>query len=274
MRVVSICPSNTELLFFLGIREEVAGLDNHSDWPEEWRHLPRVGPDLQINIEKVKQLSPDLVIASLSVPGMERNIEVLKRENLPTLVLNPKTFADIADDFRTLGEALGKKTEGETAAERFLAEIDRIRRHVPQGKRPTRLYWEWWPKPVFTPGKKNWLTEVSRLAGGVNVFEDEDAESVQTDWAGVKNRRPDLALIVWTGIDIRRIKKELITTRPDWQGETFAHPENVHILPEGWYCRPSPRLLTGIKHLAHLLHPERFAPPPPDDPYADTFLNP
>ena len=59
-RIVSLCPSNTEILFALGLDEQIVGVDNHSDYPPKVKELPKVGPDLRINIEKVKALEPDL----------------------------------------------------------------------------------------------------------------------------------------------------------------------------------------------------------------------
>ena len=74
MRLVSLCPSNTEILFALGLGPKVVGVDDWSDWPEEAKDLPRVGGDLNADLDRVAGLRPDLVLASLSVPGMERNI--------------------------------------------------------------------------------------------------------------------------------------------------------------------------------------------------------
>jgi iron complex transport system substrate-binding protein len=271
MRIISICPSNTELIWFLGAGDRLVGVDDYSDWPPECSHLPRLGPDLDIDMEKLKALNPDLVVASLSVPGMEKNVERLERGRIPHLVLNPKSLRDIADDLIRLGDVLGLADQGKKTAERFLAEIEEVAARIPPERPKTRLYWEWWPKPVFTPGGGNWLTEISRIAGGINVFEDEECESVQTDWEEVKRRKPDLVLAVWTGVPLHRVKKSLITSRPAWQGEAFVDESRIHVLEEGWYCRPSPRLLTGLGHLAHLLHPDLFAPPDPNDPFSSNM---
>lgn len=265
-RIVSLCPSNTEILYLLGLKDRIVGVDDYSDWPKEVNRLPKCGPDLDIDIDKVKSLRPDLVIASLSVPGMEKNIEGLKREGIPHLILAPNRIGDIADNIRRTGEAAGVGERGKQVADRFLQRLEEIRKRIPQGRPRLRLYWEWWPKPVFTPGGRNWLSEVSTLVGGENIFGDMDRESIQTDWEEVARREPDVALIVWTGVPIERVRKERILTRPPWQGRPFAQESRIHILEEGWYCRPSPRLLTGIEYLAHRLYPERFSPPDPDAP--------
>ncbi|WP_368072810.1 ABC transporter substrate-binding protein [Bacillus sp. FJAT-27225] len=69
MKLVTLCPSNTELVNYLGLTQSLVGVDDFSDWPEEILRLPRLGPDLHIDMEKVEALKPDLVLASLSVPG-------------------------------------------------------------------------------------------------------------------------------------------------------------------------------------------------------------
>ena len=169
-RIVSLCPSNTEILFLLGLKDRIVGVDNFSDWPKEVEQLPRCGPDLDIDLDKVKALRPDLVVASLSVPGMEKNIEGLRREGIPHLVLSPKRIEDVADDIRRTGEAAGVGERAERVAERFERRLEEIKSKVPQGRPKPRLYWEWWPKPVFTPGRRNWLNDVSEIVGGVNIF--------------------------------------------------------------------------------------------------------
>ena len=91
MRVVSICPSNTEVLAYLGKLDVLVGVDDYSDWPKRVLDLPKVGPDLSIDMDKVEALQPDLILASLSVPGMEKNIEELDARKLPYIILNPNS---------------------------------------------------------------------------------------------------------------------------------------------------------------------------------------
>lgn len=77
MRIVSLAPSNTEIVQALGLMEHLAGVDDWPDWPPSVQSLPKVGPDLSIDLDRVEALRPDLVLASLSVPGMEKNVDGL-----------------------------------------------------------------------------------------------------------------------------------------------------------------------------------------------------
>ncbi|MET3292553.1 UNVERIFIED_CONTAM: iron complex transport system substrate-binding protein [Brevibacillus sp. OAP136] len=255
MRIVSLCPSNTEILFELGLDEQVVGLDDHSDWPPQWQHLPRVGPDLTIDMEKVEALSPDLVVASLSVPGMERNVDELKQRNIPHIVLNPSHLDEIPADILAVGQAAGIPQQAAIAAERFTERLGSLRLRATAFTERPKLYWEWWPNPIYTPGRGNWLTDVSELAGAVNVFDDFAEANVKATREMVAERDPEHICIVWCGIELKRIKREMITDRPEWQTMRAITSGNVHLLEEGLFCRPSPRILDGLEQLIGLIHP-------------------
>jgi iron complex transport system substrate-binding protein len=252
-RIVSICPSNTEILVDLGLLDKIVGVDNYSDWPEEVRNLPQLGSDLDIDMDKVKALEPDLVVASLSVPGMEKNIERLEEYGLPYIVLNPKTMDEIPNDIRKLGEALGIKEKAEELAKIFETEMAYFRKKYAKPKNPPKLYWEWWPKPIFTPGQYNWLTDVSHLVGGVNVFADQPIDNVQTDFETVAARDPDYVFAVWCGVEAKRVKPEMLSNRMEWKEMKAVKNGKVFVLEEGLYCRPSPRLLQGLRELEQLI---------------------
>ncbi|NEU30060.1 cobalamin-binding protein [bacterium LRH843] len=261
MRLISICPSNTELLAYLGLTSELVGIDDYSDWPEDIQDLPRLGPDLSIRMDEVEALQPDLVIASLSVPGMERNIEELKKRGIPHIVYNPSTLADIAENLLDLGVRTSKENEAKRIVQTYEQFIRTYEDHAAKIE-PVRLYWEWWPKPVFTPGGLNWLTEISKLAGGRNVYCDVELASVQTTWEDVYKKQPDHICLAWVGVRQDKVKPELLWKRADWPSLHALQSNQVHVLEESLYCRPSPRLLHGLKQLAARLHPNVF---PPDD---------
>ncbi|WP_068675680.1 cobalamin-binding protein [Oceanobacillus sp. Castelsardo] len=254
MRVVSICPSNTEIVAYLNLTKFLVGVDNYSDWPVAVQNLPQVGPDLSINMDKVEELKPDLVLASLSVPGMEKNIEALDERKIPYIILNPNSLQEIAQDIQTVGEVLGFRELGEERATQFLGEIEEIRNSFQSKTDKPRLYWEWWPKPIFTPGGLNWLTEISEIAGGENIFSSEKVASFQTDWDDVKERNPDHICMVWVGVKEEKMRPELVMKRPGWSEMPVIKNKKIHVLEESLYCRPSPRLLDGLRKLVSIIH--------------------
>ncbi|GAE37359.1 cobalamin-binding protein [Halalkalibacter akibai] len=255
MRLISICPSNTELLAYLQATDDLVGIDDFSDWPLSIKNLPRLGPDLSIRMDEVEALAPDLVLASLSVPGMEKNVAELQKRGIPHVVYNPNSLKEIIENLLDLGKRINKEVEAEKTAQLY-QDILHTYKQKAKMVEAVSLYWEWWPKPVFTPGKTNWLTEISQLAGGRNVYDHVELASVQTDWADVCKQDPDYICLAWVGIHTEKVKPELLWKRPDWPDLKALQANKVLILEEELYCRPSPRLLLGLKKLAAILHPD------------------
>lgn len=258
MRLISICPSNTELLAYLGLTDQLVGLDDFSDWPLSVQHLPKLGPDLSIDIDALEALEPDLVLASLSVPGMEKNVNELIARGIPHLVLDPQSLNDIAEDLLTTGNACGISSHAEVVAAAYTSFIDEMKKRATTVEKFPELYWEWWPKPIFTPGQVNWLTEVSEISGGHNVFRDINSANIQTDWDDVMGRNPDYILLAWVGIAQAKVNTKVVSKRPGFNNFTDEQKNNIHIMEEELYCRPSPRLLEGALKLANILHPEVY----------------
>jgi iron complex transport system substrate-binding protein len=248
-RIVSLAPSNTEILQALGLLDQLVGVDDWTDWPPEAAALPRVGPDLSIDLDRVVALEPTLVLASLSVPGMERNVEGLQARGLPFIALDPQRIADIWANIRWVAAAAGVPERAEPVIAQLQERLEAVRQRAPR-HRP-RLYFEWWPKPIYTPGAGNWLSEAAAIAGGVNIFDDYPVANVKvTDPEEVLRRSPDLVLLAYTGA--RQPRAAVPLRRPGW--DRFRG--RVYILEEALFNRPSPRLVDGIERLGQILRGE------------------
>lgn len=258
MRLISICPSNTELLAFLGVSEWLIGLDDFSDWPSSVQHLPRLGPDLSIDMDALEALKPDLVLASLSVPGMEKNVNELVARGIPHLVLDPQSLDNIAEDMLTVGKACGIFDQAELVVSEYVSFVEEMKKRALTVSSNPELYWEWWPKPIFTPGRINWLTEISEIAGGRNVFRDVELASIQTDWIDVLRRNPDYIFLAWVGVAQSKVNTKVIKKRSGFDEFTDEQKSHLYIMEEELYCRPSPRLLEGALKLANILHPDVY----------------
>lgn len=271
MRLISTCPSNTEFIGYLGLTSLLVGVDHYSDWPKEIHSLPKVASDLDIDMKRIEELQPDLVLASLSVPGMERNIEKLEKSKIPYVVVpNPKTLTEVGECIRFVGEATGATDRATKLYERFMNVIEAYRTLSRQIEKPKSVYFEWWAKPIFTPGRENWLTEMAELAGGRNIFHDRQEANVITDWDEVQQRNPDVFCIAWVGVETKRANPKVVLRRPDVEKITAIQNNELHILEESLFCRPSPRLIQGLTKLAALLHPDVY---PPYDEHVDPLLS-
>ncbi|WP_050182978.1 cobalamin-binding protein [Domibacillus robiginosus] len=242
MRIVSLCPSNTEVCQYLGLEDQIVGVDDFSDLERT-----RLGPDLSIDMDKLSALQPDIVLASLSVPGMEKNVAALEQRDIPHIITNPHSLDDIGHSIGQIADVCG--IDGKEAQKRWINALEPYRSRV--WTTHTRLYWEWWPKPLFTPGGANWLTEISALCGGTNIFSDRPEPSVQTTWEAVIEKQPDVILLAWVGVMTDKVNIDVVKKRPGY--ETTP----IFVLEEKNFCRPSPNLLKGLRKLDFLLHDKK-----------------
>ena len=135
LRLISICPSNTELLAYLGLTDQLVAIDDFSDWPESVSTLPKLGPDLSIDMDKLEALQPDLVLASLSVPGMEKNVAELVKRKITHIVINPQSLEDIAEDLLTVGAACGIEEIAQNVTSNYITFINEMKKRAATMKR-------------------------------------------------------------------------------------------------------------------------------------------
>lgn len=253
MRIVAHTCSNTEIVCALGRADWLVGVDDHSDHPAEVvARLPRIGADLDIDVEKIERLAPDLVITSLTVPGHERCLERIREAGLPYLVTQPQSLDDVADDIRRIGRVLDAESAGERIAGRFDALKER-----PSPSDPVSVLVEWWPKPVIAPGRRSWVNEMLRLAGGCNPFAQIDAESAEVSTEHAVAAMPEAVVMSWCGVEESKYRPHVVLRRHGWQEIPAIRNRNVHAISEAWLGRPGPRLLDGIERLRAVIERSR-----------------
>lgn len=262
MRLVSLACSNTEIVCALGRADRLVGVDDHSDHPPEVvSRLPRVGPDLDIDVEKVAALDPDLVLATLTVPGHERVVERLEAAGLPFVAPAPESLDDVYCDIRRIGSLLDASSRAEGLIDEMRSELDATgsRRSVGASggegagaDRPTVLV-QWWPKPTIAPGRRSWTTDVIRAAGGRNPLEGEDVKSRPVDDEEVRRMDPDAIVVSWCGVDPAKYRPEVVETKEAWREVTAVRKGRVRCVPEAYLGRPGPRLVDGVRALRALV---------------------
>jgi len=200
LRVISLCPSNSEILFAVGAGDLVVAVENWTDYPPRAARLPKIGTELDIDMDAVAALKPDLVIASLSVPGMERTVNALKDRSIPHMVLDPYSIEDVYDDILLVGEAVGREDDAIELVRSLKERIVDLKEINADRPKPARVYLEWWPKPAIAPGKRSWTNEMIEIAGGRNIFGHIDAVSSQVSYGAVVEHNPEIILLCWCGI--------------------------------------------------------------------------
>lgn len=254
MRIITHTCSNTEIVCALGRADWLVGVDDHSDFPPEVvEKLPRIGPDLDVDVEKILHLEPDLVITSLTVPGHERCLEKLEAAGLPLLVTQPHSLADVAADILRIGEAIDARQSAQALADR----IDAALAADPPGHEPVPILVEWWPKPVIVPGRKSWVNEMLTLAGGVNPWQTHDAESLEVSTSMARDAAPEAVVMSWCGVEESKYRPHVVSRREGWQDIPAVAQNRIFPISEAWLGRPGPRLLDGIEKLRQVVKQAR-----------------
>ncbi|MEX2526046.1 MAG: helical backbone metal receptor [Gemmatimonadota bacterium] len=274
MRIVSLACSNTEIIAALGCSHLLVGVDDHSDHPHDVvNRLPRLGPDLQIDLEAVEALAPDLVLASLTVPGHETVVEGLEYRGIPCLTPEADSLEDVYRNIREVAHALAPADPDVVSRGTELIREMRQRFQNPWGSStdshrarshaPPRVLVQWWPKPVIAPGKRSWTHDVVGAAGGVNASGGHDVKSRPFTWPEVVELAPDAIVISWCGVDPQRYRPDVVLSNPELQGVPAVQSGRVFSIPEAYLGRPGPRLVEGLAALRSVVDRCTHPPSPP-----------
>lgn len=249
-RIVSLAPSITEILFFIGAGDKVIGVSDNSDFPEKARLVPRVGPYVKPDVEKIVSLSPDLVIAT--VDGTPKAVvDAAQRLGLALFAVNPRSVHDVVRSVRLLGDLVGSCRADEIARQ-MLAELDIIKRALQEVKRRPRVFLQIGSNPLVTASRGTFSNSVIEAAGGINVAARLRGRYPRVSVEEVVVMNPDVILIsTMEGRDSRR----LIERWKRWNVISAVRKERVYVVDSDLIDRPSPRCIMGIKKIFSLLYP-------------------
>jgi len=224
------------------------GVDEHSDFPEDVvGALPKVGPDLGVDVDKVAALKPDLVLASLTVPGHERIVEGLEKAGLPVVALEPVSIADVHANICTIASLLGIPERGAELAAQMERDIPSPRDRVANESERPRILVEWWPRPVICPTRGSWVNELLASAGAVNPLEQRDGKSETVSVEMANQLAPDAVVISWCGVKTEKYRPSVVYERPGWESIPAVRNRRVFCVPEAYLGRPGPRLVDGYR---------------------------
>jgi iron complex transport system substrate-binding protein len=247
-RVITLAPSNVEIIGALGCIDRVVACDIHADWPEQVEKLERVGPELAPDIDRIVGLEPDLICSSLTVPGMERVVTGLRARRQPQCVLAPRCIDDVLAEIRLLGEHLKVRQAAEDVCVELAKERTALAAKLPP--RSIRVYVEWWPRPMYTPGWDCFSNELIDLAGGMNVFGDRDGASVEITIEELVEADPQVCILSWCGVPEAEIDPEDLIQREGLAALEAVQKKRVFVLDERFAGRPGPRFLEASRRMA------------------------
>jgi iron complex transport system substrate-binding protein len=247
-RVVSVAPSNTELLFALGKGDILVGRSDFDDYPAEAKKVPSIGGFMPPNYEAIVGAKPDLVLA---IGGSVAERDKLANEyKQNVLILDPKTFNDVYKDIFLLGQVVNAQPAATKMVADMQKEVQVIIDKVANSPKPT-VFYEVWNDPLMTAGKNTFINDLITMAGGTNI---------------------GAAVEGWSNFSLEQVQakdpqfyvtsKEAVATvgqRPGFAGLKAIKDKKVFAMDDpNIGVRPGPRLILGLKWFAKTIHPELF----------------
>ncbi|RMH08827.1 MAG: cobalamin-binding protein [Nitrospirae bacterium] len=260
-RIVSLAPSITEILFALGLQDEVVGVTEFCDYPPEAKMKPKVGY-AHPNVEAILALQPELVLAPRSFVRADV-LAKLEQVKVPTFILAPRTVEDILAHIQLIGRMTGKTEAAIREVERIRTHVAEVSRRVAGRPRPSVLY-VLNTDPLITVGPGSFIHHVIELAGGRNVAEEAKAPYPRLSLEEVLMQNPDV--LVFSGGRQEGIPQAEQEKWKRWTTLSAVKHGRLFEVPSDWLNRPGPRIVKGLDRLAQILHPQVFAGALPDQP--------
>lgn len=254
LRLVSLSPSLTEIVFSLGREDWLVGVTDFCDYPPAARAKPRVGGTVTPDLERVLQVRPNLVLATAEGNPREL-VGHLARFGVPVFGVKPEGYAGILDSIRVLGRALQAAGPASALVRSMDEQAARIHRAVAGRLRPRVLYLVW-SDPLIAAGPASFIHDLLRIAGGENVLKERTVPYPRVSLEEVVARAPEVILVA-SHLDAMD-RPSTFVRGSLWQGIPAVRSNRVVAVPGDTIHRFGPRVVEGLGHLARAIHPGAF----------------
>jgi len=252
-RYISLAPSTTEILFALGLNDEIVGVSSYCNYPPEAKKKEKVGNFSQPNIEKIVFLKPVYIFCT----GLEQApiISSLRRLGLKVYVADPSSISQILSSIKDIGKITGKTKEAESLTEKMRKDIEEISlkvKVIPPEKRQ-KVFLEIWHDPLSTAGIGSFVDELITLAGGINIASDtKRAYSIFSPEEVIK-RNPDCIIIAYMASGNAA---KSMAARFGWSDVAAIKNNRVYAdIDSDLLLRPGPRVVEALKEIHRRLYP-------------------
>jgi iron complex transport system substrate-binding protein len=287
MRIASLVPSATEMIFALGLGDDVVAVTHECDYPPAALRLPHLTRTViperlraseidaavkrtvgegralyELDEERLAELEPDLIvtqaICDVCAVSYEDVVEVAARLPRPPRVLqqDPSTLAEMLEDVLRLGEATGEEEAAHELRGELEGRLATVGAALDGATRPRVIALEWLDPP-FVGG--HWVPEMVSIAGGEDVAGPPGLKSPQIEWGALSGIEPDVAVVMPCGY---HVEDSVAQALEHWERlEGLGAPRVFAVDAASTFSRPGPRLIDGVELLGHLLHPDLMRPP-------------
>jgi iron complex transport system substrate-binding protein len=257
-KIVSMAPSNTEILFAIGAGDQVIGRDEFSDYPAEASDLPSVGGGFgDYNLEAIVDLEPDLVLAAeINTP---EQVKALSDLGLTVFLLaNPTSLDEMYANLLTVAELTGHLEDTEGLVEDLMDRVAAVDAVIASAEDIPTAFYELDatdPSAPWTAGSGTFIDTLVTQAGGQNIASDLEGQYLQLSIEEILVRDPQVILL---GDAAYGVTPESLQERTGWSGLSAVVDNKIYTFDDNLVSRPGPRLVDGLEQLAKLLHPELF----------------
>jgi iron complex transport system substrate-binding protein len=256
-RIVSLAPSNTEILFALGLGDKVVGVTEYCNYPEAAKTKPKVGGFSTVDIEKVVSLRPDLVLATQI--HSKTIIPALEKLGLTVVALTPSSLTGVLDSITLVGKITGQDKQASELIKDLSTRIKAIAdetQKLSTAQRP-RVFYVTWHDPLWTAGTGTLSNDVISQAGGQNIASDISGDKT-IDLETVINRDPEVIIVsvgMGTGKDL---PWQYIKSESRLKNTQALLTDRVYKIDGDLIHRPGPRIVEALEQMAQFIHPELF----------------
>jgi iron complex transport system substrate-binding protein len=254
-RIVSLGPNITEILFAIGLDKEIVGVTLFSDYPEGAKEKAVVGSYVNVNLERLISLSPDLVI-STSDGNPKGSIERLFSMGIPVFVIAPpRNIGDINSAIRSIGRITGREGEAEKLVDAMEGRIEEVVARL-EGATARPVFYQLGDNPLMTVGGGTFIDTLITMAGGRNIAGGVSLPYPRFSMEGVLSNAPEV--IVISSMAEKEGSKAVLKRWGQWQEIPAVRSGEIHFINPDLIHRAGPRIVDGLEELARMIHPERF----------------
>ena len=241
-RIISLAPNITEILFDLGLDEEIVGVSIHSNFPEKAKTRPRVGSYISLDYEKIISLKPDLIIAT-GVGNTREMVERLQKWGFPIYVIFPKNLDGILLSIEHIGQVVDRREKALKITLDMKRRMEQVVR-LTQGLPRPRVFLQIGEAPIVTVGKGSFADDLIRLAGGENVAGDEKKMYPRFGMEEILKRAPEVVLI--SSMNLKIDYEKVLQEWSRWKTIPAVKNGRIRLVDSDLIDRPSPRIVDGL----------------------------
>ncbi|MDE5411998.1 ABC transporter substrate-binding protein [Alkalihalobacterium chitinilyticum] len=256
--LISLVPSNTEIVYALEAFDRVVAVTDNDDFPEEVKDIDTIG-GMEFNVEKIIAANPDLVLANEM--NNAEGLDQIRNAGVQVLVVNnASSFAQLYDSIEMVGNAVGKLEEANnviTSMQDRINEIQTKASEIEEADQAT-VWVEIWPAPdMYTTGKGTFMHEMLEMINATNAAGDQEGWPMFTEEDAVV-LNPDVIITTYGHVEGMENAVEDVLARTAWTEVEAVKNERVYNIEANIVERPGPRLIEGVEKLAKLIYPDVF----------------